>query len=128
MVLDPFQVFFDRFDVLFNDLDKDTFPKHNIVKESDREIRIEIATAGYSRDDLEVSIENNILTVSGKSPETGNPRKYIQKNIAMREFVKRWTLPKHLEIKDVSYVDGLLKITGEVVIPENQQKKLLEIK
>ncbi len=119
--------FFHDFDYFFNDLtNKEAFPKHNIVKQSEAEIVVELALAGYTKDDLEVSIHHNILTVHGKALQ--DDRYYIHKGIAQREFIKRWTLPEHLQVKNVTYCDGILRIHCELIIPEEKQKKLLEIK
>jgi molecular chaperone IbpA len=96
------------------------------VKESNVDFRLEIALAGYKRDDIRVSTEWNKLFV-----ESGKVRKsedeYIHQGLAKRAFTRTWTLSDDVEVKDVSFEDGLLTIKLNRVIPEHQKRKVYQL-
>ena len=122
-VLDMFLGGFDNF---FQDLNNNTSqPPHDIIKIDDNRIVVDLAVPGYSREDLQVYIQNNILSVIGTYPN--DDKTYIRQNIIRPNFEKRWTLPEHMEIADVKYNNGILSIFCQINIPESKQKKLLPI-
>ena len=115
---------FRRFDTAFES--HTNYPPYNLVKESNVDFRLEIALAGYKRDDIRVSTEWNKLSVeSGKVRNSDD--EYIHQGLAKRAFTRTWTLSDDVEVKDVSFVDGLLTIKLNRVIPEHQKRKVYEI-
>jgi molecular chaperone IbpA len=115
---------FKRFDTAFES--HTNYPPYNLVKESSVDFRLEIALAGYKREDIEVTTEWNKLFVEAK--KSGNSDdEYLYKGLAKRAFVRSWTLSDDVEVKDVSYVDGLLIVKLNRVIPEHQKKRSYEI-
>jgi molecular chaperone IbpA len=115
---------FKRFDTAFET--HTNYPPYNLVKESSVDFRLEIALAGYKREDIEVTTEWNKLFVEAK--KSGNSDdEYLHQGLAKRAFTRTWTLSDDVEVKDVSYVDGLLIIKLNRVIPEHQKKKVYEI-
>lgn len=120
--------FFRNFDYVFNDLtikDNNSFPKYNIIKTSEADVLVELALAGYSKQDIEVSVENNMLTISGTRKDTDG--QYLRRGITAKTFLKKWTIPQNLEIDQVKFSDGLLQIYCKVNIPESERKKIIEI-
>jgi molecular chaperone IbpA len=115
---------FKRFDTAFET--HTNYPPYNLVKESSVDFRLEIALAGYKRDDIRVSTEWNKLFV-----ESGKVRKsedqYLHQGLAKRAFTRTWTLSDDVEVKDVSYVDGLLTVKLNRVIPEHQKRKVYQL-
>jgi molecular chaperone IbpA len=115
---------FKRFDTAFES--HTNYPPYNLIKESSVDFRLEIALAGYKREDIEVTTEWNKLFVEAK--KSGNSDdEYLHQGLAKRAFTRTWTLSDDVEVKDVSYVDGLLTVKLNRVIPEHQKKKVYEI-
>ena len=115
---------FKRFDTAFES--HTNYPPYNLVKESNVDFRLEIALAGYKREDIEVTTEWNKLFVEAK--KSGNlDDEYLHQGLAKRAFTRTWTLSDDVVVGDVSYVDGLLTIKLNRVIPEHQKKKVYEI-
>ena len=99
------------------------YPPYNIVSGSDNTTTLEVALAGFSRSDIEVSTEQGLLTVSAY-PEEQEERNYAHKGIASRSFSKTWQLGDDIEVKEVDYKDGLLTVVLEKFVPEEKQKKI----
>jgi molecular chaperone IbpA len=115
---------FKRFDTAFDT--HTNYPPYNLVKESSVDFRLEIALAGYKREDIEVTTEWNKLFVEAK--KTGDTcDEYLHQGLAKRAFTRTWTLSDDVVVGDVSYVDGLLTVKLNRVIPEHQKKKVYEI-
>lgn len=115
---------FKRFDSAFET--HTNYPPYNLVKESSVDFRLEIALAGYKREDIEVTTEWNKLFVEAK--KSGNSEDtYLHQGLAKRAFTRTWTLSDDVVVGDVSFEDGLLTIKLNRVIPEHQKKKVYEI-
>ncbi len=99
------------------------YPPYNIVSGSDNRTILEVALAGFSRSDIEVSTEENILTISSY-PEEQEERTYAHKGIATRSFSKSWQLGDDMTVESVDYVDGLLSVQLKKIVPEEKQKKI----
>ncbi len=115
---------FKRFDTAFET--NTNYPPYNLIKESSVDFRLEIALAGYKKEDIKVTTEWNKLFVESKKSRTSDDE-YLHQGLAKRAFTRTWTLSDDVEVKDVSYVDGLLTIKLNRVIPEHQKKKVYEI-
>ena len=100
-----------------------SYPPYNIITGSDNRTTLEVALAGFSRSDIEVATEQNLLTVSAY-PEEKEEKKYAHKGIASRSFSKTWQLGDDIEVKEVDYKDGLLTVVLEKFVPEEKQKKI----
>jgi molecular chaperone IbpA len=115
---------FKRFDTAYET--HTNYPPYNLVKESSIDFRLEIALAGYKREDIEVTTEWNKLFVEAK--KSGHCEdEYLHQGLAKRAFTRTWTLSDDVEVKDVSFEDGLLTIKLNRVIPEHQKRKVYEI-
>jgi len=101
-----------------------TYPPYNIISGPNNRTTLEVALAGFSRSDIEVSTEENLLTVSAYPEEQEEERKYSHKGIASRSFTKTWQLGDDIEVKTVDYEDGLLTVVLEKYVPEEKQKKI----
>ena len=100
-----------------------SYPPYNIISGPDNRTTLEVALAGFSRSDIEVATEENLLTVSAY-PETKEEPEYAHKGIASRSFAKTWQLGDDIEVKEVDYKDGLLTVVLEKFVPEEKQKKI----
>ena len=115
---------FKRFDTVVES--HTNYPPYNLVKESSVDFRLEIALAGYKKEDIEVTTEWNKLFVEVKKAGDADDE-YLHQGLAKRAFTRTWTLSDDVEVKDVFYVDGLLTVKLNRVIPEHQKKKVYEI-
>ena len=116
---------FRRLDTL-QDSTATNYPPYNIVKLNDTTQQLEIALAGFTREEIEVAVERNVLTVStNKAKEDG--REYTHKGLARRTFARNWQLSDDTVVENVTYKDGLLTLDVRKEVPESQQRKLLPI-
>lgn len=112
---------FDRLEALAGG--GSSYPPHNIINESNGRTILEIAVAGFSKNDISVFTERNLLTVRAKEKEK-TEKKYQHKGISTRSFEKSWQLGQDVEIKDVTCDNGLLVIELQKELPEKQKKKV----
>jgi molecular chaperone IbpA len=127
-VFDTFESFFD------SDLRIPTinYPPYNIVKTDKNAYDIEVALAGFNKKDIDVNVEDGVLTIESKTSdkdeskdEDGNT---IYKGISKRYFKRQFTIANDVEIKGAELKDGLLKVSMEKIIPESKKLKSIEIK
>ena len=132
-----FDNMFDHFehmldDSFFSNGTAGNFPPYNIVKTGDLTYNIELALAGFNKKDIEVTYEDNLLTVKSKKEEdaeqTDEDGNIIHRGISKRYFAKSFTIANDVEIKGAELKDGLLKIALERIIPEAKKAKTIEIK
>ena len=122
---------FVGFDTMIDELDRisrhsgDTFPPHNILKTGEDQYLIELATAGFSEAEFEIEVTNRTLTIRGQHNETG--RDYIHKGISTKKFERQFRLSEYVEVMGADFRQGLLAIKLEVIIPENQRPRKVEI-
>ena len=99
------------------------YPPYNIITGSDNRTILEVALAGFAKEDIEVATEESILTIRSY-PKEKEAVKYTHKGIATRSFSKSWQLGEDTEVKDVDYKDGMLTVTLQKIVPEEKQKKI----
>jgi len=126
---------FDHFERMFDDdfrynVPQVNFPPYNIVKTGEYTYDVELALAGYSKDDITVDYADNMLTVKSikKSEEDADNDGVLHRGIAKRFFSKSFTIADDVEIKGAELKDGLLKISMERIIPEGKKPRSIEIK
>jgi molecular chaperone IbpA len=105
------------------------WPPYNIEKHGEDHYRISMAVAGFAEDDLEVTIHDQTLIVSGNQDDVEAPEDvaYLHRGIAGRNFERRFQLADFIEIKGASINDGLLHIDIERVIPETMKPRRINI-
>ena len=101
---------------------RDNYPPHNVVNGSDGRTILELALAGFSRGDIEVETERNVLTVSANK-SSKEEKQYQHKGISQRSFSKNWQMSDDVEVEKVDFEDGLLTITLKKELPEKQKRK-----
>ena len=104
-----------------------TYPPYNLVKESDTRFRLELAIAGFKKEDVEVTTESNRLIVEAKQDES-HTDEYLHRGLAARAFTRNWTLSDDVEVDEVTFTDGLLTVRLTKIVPEHQKRKVYEIK
>ena len=130
----PFTVGFDRvFDRLVDygtTYETGGFPPYNIRKTDDFKHVIEIALAGFSKDEIEVILTDGVLEIKSKNTVSADKPKddMIHKGIAKRAFTRKFTLADDIEIKDAKLENGLLLINLEQIVPEHKKPKTIKVK
>jgi molecular chaperone IbpA len=106
-----------------------SFPPYNIKSDDENKYQITMAVAGFSRDDLDISSEQNVLTVSGnREQETEDDAQYLYRGIATRSFQRRFNLADHVRVTGAELENGLLHIFLERELPEAMKPRSIEIK
>ena len=115
------------FDETFNRLEAlagagKSYPPYNVVNGHDGRTILEVALAGFSRGDIQVETERNVLTVSANK-SSKEEKQYQHKGISQRSFSKNWQMSDDVEVEKVDFEDGLLTITLKKELPEKQKRK-----
>ena len=128
----PYSIGFDNlFDRLFDiDLESsNSYPPYNISKVDDNNYIIEMALAGFNKDDIEIELADSELTVRSKKREDSNKDvNLIHQGISHRSFNRKFTLSEEILVKNAEMKNGMLIIKLEKFIPENKKPKLISIK
>lgn len=117
--MDPF---FSRLD----NLHVTNYPPFNVIDLGNGQQRLEIAVAGFSKSEISVYTENNVLTVSG-TKESRPEENYKHHGIASRSFTRTWPISDDIRIGDVKLIDGLLSIEVLRIIPDHQKKRTYSV-
>ena len=99
-----------------------TYPPFNIIQENNHESTLEIALAGFKKKEVKVYTEHGKLVVEGRKEEK-KENEYVHRGMAQRSFQRGWQLTDDVEIKEVSFEDGLLSIHLGKVVPEHHARK-----
>ena len=121
------------FDDMFNELMRTTsqqtnYPPYNIVKHNDDSFSIELAVAGFKDGEISITVERNHLTVKGEQvTDLDSDVEYIHRGISARSFTRTWTLADHVEVSGATSENGILTISLERKVPEEQKPKTIAI-
>lgn len=108
--------------------DADAYPPYNIEKTGDGAYRIAMAVAGFSQDELDISVQENTLVVTGRANEQAQEgREFLHRGIAKRAFERRFQLADVIKVTGASYENGLLHIDLVREIPEHKKPRRIEI-
>lgn len=120
---------FKRMRELHSDLTKNipNYPPYNVKKTGDNKYVIEIAVAGFSKSEIEVTVDGDTLTVKGSSKGDSDADAYLFKGIGLRDFTRTFALNDQVEIKGATMLNGLLRIALERIIPEHNKPKKVDI-
>jgi len=122
---------FVGFDHLFNELEntakhsKDHYPPHNIIKTDENDYLIELAVAGFSKDELTVEVKDRTLTVTGEHESRG--REFIHRGISTKKFKRTFRLSEHVHVHGADIQDGILAIELKYVVPEEMRPRKITI-
>ena len=127
---------FDHFERMFNDdffnVPTVNYPPYNIVKTGVNTYNVEVALAGFSRDDVSVEFAEGILTIKSKDKKESEKKDedgdIIHKGISKRYFSKSFTVSDDVEIKGAELKDGLLTVSMEKIVPESKKARVIDIK
>ena len=136
--LRPFSVgfddMFDQFESMLGNGSlgvQTNYPPYNIRKAGKDKYAIEVAVAGFNKDDVEVEYEDNLLTVKTKDVKRTEEKEgdeVIHRGISQRSFARSFTIADDVKVNGAELKDGLLTISCEKIVPELKKKRLIEIK
>lgn len=122
------------FDRLIEELDRQFansksqgYPPYNLAEINQDEWMISIAVAGFGMDNLDITLERNILTVEGTAPKGDEEVNYLHKGIGGRNFRRQFTLADHIEVENATLELGMLNIHLVRNVPEDMQPKKIKI-
>ena len=131
---DKFFVGFDdqinRLHKMHDDITKNipNYPPYNIKKTGENTYVVEIAVAGFARQDIEIELADGKMLVKGKVMNDESDDNYLFKGIANRAFTRTFALDDQIEVKDAEMLNGMLKVFLERIIPEHKKPKKVEVK
>tara|TARA_A100001011_G_C14115501_1_gene758901 strand:- start:115 stop:600 length:486 start_codon:yes stop_codon:yes gene_type:complete len=106
------------------------YPPYNIIKASKDKYAIELAVAGFNKNNIEVEFEDNLLTVRTKQIEktVEEDGEIVHRGISQRQFSRSFTIADDVKVNGAELKDGLLRVDCERIIPEQKKKRLIQIK
>ena len=132
--LDPFwrtSIGFDRlFDLMNQNLrlePEDNYPPFNIVRTDENRYRISLAVAGFAPDQIKLTVDQNVLIVTGDAAATSDAGEYLHRGIAARSFERRFNLADYVQVKSASLAQGLLTIELERELPDAMKPRRIPI-
>jgi len=130
---DPFSIgydkMFDRLELFNTALSKAVpgYPPYNIKKTEKNFYVLELAVAGFSKEDIDIELTDGSLTVSASAKTSDSKEEFLHKGIADRSFKRKFELADNVEIRNADLKDGMLKISLEYIVPDNKKPKKIEI-
>jgi molecular chaperone IbpA len=127
---DPFFIGFNRELGRLNTAHKtntQSYPPYDLLKLDEDTYRISLAIAGFTKDDINVSVDNGTLIIKGEIVEVTDAE-VIHKGIAGRKFVRSFALGEYMEVTGAEMKDGMLYINVDRIIPEDKKPKTVKIK
>ena len=114
----------DYLDRFFNTQESQSnYPPYNLVQLNNHESRLEIALAGFKKDEVSVYTEFGKLYVQGKKEESENVGEFVHKGLAQRSFERVWTITDDTKVGSVSFDDGLLTVELSKIVPDHHARK-----
>jgi molecular chaperone IbpA len=128
---DPFFIGFnrelERMATVHQAATRQTYPPYDVLKLDEDTFQVSIAVAGFTKDDIDVSVENGTLIVKGEITEVTDGE-YLHKGIAARKFTRTFALGEYMEVTGAIIEDGMLHVHVDRIIPEEKKPKKIKIK
>ena len=99
------------------------YPPYNLVTVNNTESRLELALAGFKKEEVNVYTQDGKLFVEGQKEDRESETNYVHRGVARRSFTRAWTLSDETEVRSVAFEDGLLSIVLGKIVPEHHQRK-----
>ena len=131
--LTPYAVGFDRvFDNLTRYVDNNAtstgYPPYNIRKEGEYNYAIEMALAGFAREDLEFEVADGLLSIRSVKEKSDDDVSNIYRGISFRKFVRKFTIADDIVVNGAKMENGMLSVDLERIVPEEKKPRLIEVK
>ena len=128
---DPFFIGFnrelDRLNTVHNLATRQAYPPYDILKLDEDTYKLSLAVAGFSKDDIKVSVDNGTLIIKGEIVEVTDAE-VVHKGIAGRKFTRTFALGEYMEVTGAEMKDGMLHIDIDRIVPEDKKPKEIAIK
>jgi molecular chaperone IbpA len=120
---------FDRLARLVDTLPQDAvaYPPYNIERTGEESYRLTLAVAGFSAEDIELTVKDNALIVAGKVTEEAGKGEFLHRGIAARAFNRRFVLADHMVVDGADIANGLLHVSIKRVVPESAKPRRIAI-
>jgi molecular chaperone IbpA len=105
---------------------QESYPPYNVIKEDEDTYIVELALAGFSKSEIDVTVDNGNLIVKGEKEK--NDKEFQHKGIATRSFTRSFALGEYMEVTGAELDNGMLSITVERIVPEEKKPKTIKIK
>jgi len=123
-----FDTMFDQLERRYQNSAPTNYPPHNLIKVADNDYLIQLAVTGFSKAEVKIEVEANVLTITGESMTTEySQESYLHRGLATRNFIKEFPLAEHIEVKGAEMENGMLNIKLVRNIPESAKPKIIDI-
>jgi molecular chaperone IbpA len=123
------------FDQLFNNVERrfanqvqNNYPPYNVLKHDDNHFEIEIAVAGFEKEDIKIEVDQDQLIIKGQRLKDDDSDKYLHRGLAARDFERSWTLAEYMEVGDAELTNGILRVKLTRIVPDALKPRLIAIK
>ena len=122
------------FDRIFNDFETrfqhstTNYPPYNVIKHDENSFEIEVAVAGFDREDITIEVDQNQLIIRGQRTKDDDTSKYVYRGLAARDFERAFTLAEHIIVGDADLTNGILRVKLTREIPEALKPRVITIK
>lgn len=123
------------FDRLFDDMERryanstqNNYPPYNVIKHDEDHFEIEVAVAGFAKDEVTIEVDQNLLTIKGKHEDAQTGPQYVYRGLAARDFERTFTLADYMEVGDAELTNGILRVKLTRIVPEALKPRLVAIK
>jgi molecular chaperone IbpA len=123
------------FDTLFTDVERrfanqvqNNYPPYNVLKHDEDHFEIEIAVAGFDREDVTIEVDQNQLVIKGQRLKEDDVSKYLHRGLAARDFERAFTLADYMEVGEAELTNGILRVKLTRIVPEALKPRLIAIK
>ena len=113
----------DYLDRFFNESPQSNYPPYNLIQVNNHESKLEIALAGFKKNELKVYTEFGKLYVEGKKETSQTDGEFIHQGLAQRSFQRVWTVSDDTKVGSVKFEDGLLTVELKKIVPEHHARK-----
>lgn len=124
-----FDTMFDTLERRFANSVSNNYPPHNILKTGENQYEIQLAVTGFTKEEIAVTVEDNILYIKGESttPNESAEIVYLHRGLATRDFVKEFPLAEHIEVVGAETKNGMLTVKLVRNVPESAKPKVIDI-
>ena len=122
------------FDRIFNDFENraqqstTNYPPYNVIKHNDDSFEIEVAVAGFDREDITIEVDQGQLRIRGQRTEQTTEHQYLHRGLAARDFERTFTLAEHIIVGDAELTNGILSVKLTREVPEALKPRMIAIK
>jgi molecular chaperone IbpA len=119
---------FDRLNTIQKSNSKVAYPPYNVLKYSEDSYALELAVAGFNKDEIDVTVKDGSLIISGEKLQVENDDYFLHRGIATRKFTRSFALGEFMEVEEADMDNGILSVTINRVVPEEKKPKQITIK